>query len=57
MRDDQALYNTIKAVRDRLARNLVVRHPVTPNETITSGVDDPRARYLRDRQRTTTSRH
>ena len=28
---------------------LVVAHPVTPNETITSGTDDARARFLRDR--------
>jgi hypothetical protein len=48
-REDKALYDTMKAMRDRLNWNLVVAHPVTPNETITSGTDDARARFLRDR--------
>jgi len=47
--EDRALYNTMKAIRDRLAYSLVVAHPVTPNETITSGGDDARARFLRDK--------
>ena len=41
-REDKALYDTMKAIRDRLNWNLVVQHPVTPNETITSGTDDAR---------------
>jgi hypothetical protein len=48
-REDRALYDTMKAIRDRLNLNLVVVHPVTPNETITKGIDDARARFLRDR--------
>jgi hypothetical protein len=48
-REDCALYDTMKAIRDRLNLNLVVVHPVTPNETITKGNDDARARFLRDR--------
>lgn len=48
-REDKALYDTMKAIRDRLNRSLVVAHPVTPNETITSGTDDGRARFLRDK--------
>lgn len=48
-REDRALYDTMKAIRDRLSWNLVVEHPVTPNETITKGTDDPRARFLRAR--------
>ena len=48
-REDTALYDTMKAIRDRLNWNLVVKHPVTPNETITKGNDDARARFLRDR--------
>lgn len=48
-REDQALYDTMRAIRDRLAWNLVVKHPVTPGATITSGTDDAKARYLRDR--------
>ena len=48
-REDAALHDTMKAIRDRLKSNLVVEHPVTPNETITKGDDDARARFLRDR--------
>jgi hypothetical protein len=48
-REDKALYETMRAMRDRLQLNLVINHPVTPNETITKGTDDPRARFLRDR--------
>jgi hypothetical protein len=48
-REDVALYETMKAIRDRLIYNLVVAHPVTPNETITNGTDDARASFLRDR--------
>jgi hypothetical protein len=48
-REDVALYETMKAMRDRLKINLVVAHPVTPNETITSGTEDGRAAFLRDR--------
>jgi hypothetical protein len=48
-REDKALYDTMKAIRDRLNYNLVVQHPVTPGDTITKGSDDPKARYLRDR--------
>jgi hypothetical protein len=48
-REDRALYDTMKAIHDRLAWNLVVDHPVTPRETITKGADDPKARFLRER--------
>lgn len=48
-REDKALYDTMKAMRDRLSYDLVVKHPVTPNETITKGTDDPKARCLRER--------
>ena len=48
-REDRALYDTMKAIRDRLHGNLVVAHPVTPNDTITTGHDDARARFLRAR--------
>jgi hypothetical protein len=48
-REDKALYDTMKAIRDRLNSSLIVAHPVTPGETITKGDDDAAARYLRDR--------
>lgn len=48
-REDTALRDTMRAIRDRLIYNLTVQHPVTPNETITKGHDDPKARFLRDK--------
>lgn len=48
-REDEALYYTMRAIRDRLNGSLVIQHPVVPNETITTGNDDPKARALRDR--------
>lgn len=48
-REDKALYDTMKVMRDRLTYNLVVEHPVTPGDTITKGDDDPKARFLRER--------
>jgi hypothetical protein len=49
LREDQALYDTMQTIRDRLTWNLVVVHPVTPNETITNGTEDAQARFLRDK--------
>jgi hypothetical protein len=48
-REDRALYDTMKAIRDRLNWNLVVVHPVTPSAFITNGNDDARARFLRSK--------
>jgi hypothetical protein len=48
-REDIALHDTMKAIRDRLNYNLIVAHPVTPGETITKGDDDATARFLRER--------
>ncbi len=48
-REDTALYETMKAIRDRLNVNLIVKHPVTPGDTITEGPDDPKAKFLRDK--------
>jgi len=49
-REDNALYNTMKAMRDRLETNSVVEHPVTPDSTITddSGAD-PKAKFLKEK--------
>ena len=48
-REDRALYDTMKAIRDRLNYNLVVAHPVTTSDFVTSGSDDGKARMLRDK--------
>ena len=48
-REDTALYDTMSAIRSRLEYDLIVKHPVTPDETITDGDDDPKARFLRDK--------
>jgi hypothetical protein len=48
-REDKALHDTMKAIRDRLNWSLVVAHPVTPGETITKGSDDAKARFLREK--------
>ena len=48
-REDRALYDTMIAIRDRLDRNTVIGHPVTPNETITTGNPDAKAAFFRDR--------
>lgn len=48
-RDDCALYDTMVAIRDRLNWDLQIAHPVTPDDYITNGADDARARYFRDK--------
>jgi hypothetical protein len=48
-REDEALVTTLRAIRDRLDLNLEIKHPVTPNEMITKGPDDARAKFLRDK--------
>jgi len=48
-REDEALVGTLRAIRDRLELDLVIKHPVTPNETITNGSDDPSARFFREK--------
>jgi hypothetical protein len=48
-RDDQALFETMKAILNRLKWNLEVSHPVTPNEKISKGSDDGKIAFFRDR--------
>lgn len=48
-REDKALHDTMKAIRDRLKWNLVVQHPVTPGDTITKGNEGPKAKFLREK--------
>ena len=48
-REDRSLYDTMVAIRDRLNNDLVIKHPVTPDETITNGTDDAKARLFREK--------
>lgn len=48
-REDKSLYYTMRDIRDRLERDLVVNHPVTPDETITKGDNDPKAKFLKEK--------
>lgn len=45
-REDTALYDTMKAIRNRLNDDLEVDHPVL-NEKLTNGADDAKTKYLR----------
>ncbi|WP_417322401.1 cyclic GMP-AMP synthase DncV-like nucleotidyltransferase [Erythrobacter aureus] len=48
-REDESLYDTMVAIRDRLDLWLVIEHPVTPDETITDGPDDAKAKLFRSK--------
>ena len=48
-REDTALRETMRSIRDRLNSNLVVNHPTTPGETISNGTADPKLRFLREK--------
>lgn len=48
-REDESLYQTMKAIRNRLNYNLKVEHPIRGNGYITSGEADPKAMFLRDK--------
>jgi cyclic GMP-AMP synthase DncV-like protein len=47
-REDRALRQTMTAMRDRLNRDLLIKHPVVEGETITNGKADPKAIFLRE---------
>lgn len=47
-REDVSLYETMKAMRDRLDGSTEIDHPCTPDQTITDE-GDARARFLRDK--------
>jgi len=49
VREDEALVATLRAIRDRLVLDLVIKHPVAANETITKGTDDAGARFFREK--------
>jgi hypothetical protein len=48
-REDLALYETMRAIKNRLESKLEVEHPVTPDATITKSSGDPQARVLREK--------
>lgn len=48
-REDAALHQTIVAMRDRLHLSLEIAHPTVAGEMLTSGPDDSRSRFLRDK--------
>lgn len=48
-REDLALLDTMAAIRDRLNLSLVIEDPTMPGEWLTKGVDDSRARVLREK--------
>ncbi len=49
VREVVALRNTMTRIRDRLNAGLVVKHPTTPDETISKGDDDPKLCFLREK--------
>lgn len=48
-REDESLHYTMVAMRDRLHRSLEIKHPTVAGEMLTSGPDDARSRFLRDK--------
>lgn len=48
-REDKALYDTMVAMRDRLNWNLEIEHPTVEGEMLTSGPDDARTKFLREK--------
>ena len=48
-REDKALYDTMAAMRDRLNWNLEIEHPTVEGEMLTSGPDDARTKFLREK--------
>ena len=48
-REDKALYETMVAMRDRLNRNLEIKHPISQGENLTKGSHEGRTKFLRDK--------
>lgn len=48
-RDDIALRNIMRGMRNRLLLNLEVKHPVTPGAMVTKGSDDSKMKFFRDK--------
>lgn len=48
-REDRALRSVMQSMRDRLAKDLKVRHPVVEGDMITKGEGDQKAAFFRDK--------
>ncbi len=48
-RDDKSLYDTMVTIRDRLNSSLQVCHPVRAAEELTSGYDDAKTKFFREK--------
>lgn len=48
-REDKALYDTMVAMRDRLNWDLKIKHPTVAGEMLTSGPNDARTKFLREK--------
>ncbi len=48
-REDEVLYDTIVAIRDRLNYDLEIEHPTVPGEILTKGPSDARTVFLREK--------
>ena len=54
-RDDEALYFTMRAIRDRLQVDLRIRHPVIEGEELATA-DDPKSRFFLDKLTTAVAK-
>ena len=45
-REDEALYNTMKAIQKRLKKNRAIKNPVTRGQKITDDITDKKAEFL-----------
>ena len=50
-REDQALFDTMVAIHNRLRRNLEIAHPVVEGDKLTKGPNDAKVRFLLERLR------
>ena len=48
-REDEALYYTMKGIRDRLNWDLEIKHPVTPGGWLTNDSDDAKSKFFREK--------
>ena len=51
-REDEALYYSMKEIRDRLGWDLEIKHPVTPGGWLTNGSDDAKTKFFHEKLKT-----